>query len=129
MKIALVDDDIDDVLLFRQAIKDINRQIDCVEFENGGDLLNYLFVAPTYPTMIFLDFNMPGMNGYECLREIRAKQEYNTIPVIIYTTYLSPDQEQKCTRLGASVILKPNTYSGLMDAIETKILEIAVALN
>jgi len=129
MNIVLVDDDIDDVLLFRQAIKDINGRIGCVEFESGADLLNYLYVASNYPTVIFLDFNMPGMNGYECLVEIRDKKEYNSIPVVIYTTYLSPDQEQKCTRLGASVILKPNTYSELMEVIETKILEIAVPLN
>lgn len=123
MNIILVDDDLDDVLLFRQAIKDISKTVNCVELGGGRDLLNYLEVTPYKPRMIFLDYNMPGMNGLECLQELKKAQKFNGIPVIIYTTYLSSEQESNCLDLGASVIVKPNTYSELLEVIESKIFE------
>jgi CheY-like chemotaxis protein len=123
MNIILVDDDLDDVLLFRQAIKDISKTVNCVELGGGRDLLNYLEVTPYRPRMIFLDYNMPGMNGLECLRELKKTQKFNGIPVLIYTTYLSSEQESSCVALGASVIFKPNTYSELLEVIESKIFE------
>ena len=123
MNIILVDDDLDDVLLFRQAIKDISKTVNCVELGGGRDLLNYLEVTPYKPRMIFLDYNMPGMNGLECLQELKKAQKFNGIPVIIYTTYLSSEQESSCVNLGASVIVKPNTYSELLEVIESKIFE------
>jgi DNA-binding response OmpR family regulator len=66
---------------------------------------------------------MPGMNGLECLQELKKAQKFNGIPVIIYTTYLSSEQESNCLDLGASVIVKPNTYSELLEVIESKIFE------
>ena len=115
MNIALVDDDIDDVLLFRQAIKDINRRIDCVEFENGADLLNYLFVAPSYPTMIFLDFNMPGMNGYEtCTRMRRTLKD----TIILAFTGIENDEIKRHAKEAGfdDIILKEN-----IDDVQEKI--------
>lgn len=129
MNIILVDDDLDDVLLFRQAIKDINKAVNCVELEGGKDLLNYLEVATYPPRMVFLDYNMPVMNGLECLHELRKKSKYNQLPVIIYTTYLTTEQHASCLALGASVIFKPNTYSELLEVIESKIFEIAAPLS
>jgi CheY-like chemotaxis protein len=125
MNIILVDDDLDDVLIFRQAINDINKSVNCVELGSGKDLLNYLEIAFYQPRMIFLDYNMPGMNGLECLEQIRNNQKFNDLPVIIYTTYLSAEQRTSCIALGASVLLKPNTYSELIEVIESKIFEIA----
>jgi CheY-like chemotaxis protein len=129
MNIILVDDDLDDVLLFRQAIKDISKTVNCVELGGGRDLLNYLEVTPYKPRMIFLDYNMPGMNGLECLRELKKTQKFNGIPVVIYTTYLSAEQKENCVALGASVIFKPNTYSALLEVIESKIFESSGPLN
>jgi CheY-like chemotaxis protein len=129
MNIILVDDDLDDVLLFREAIKDISKAINCVELESGADLLNYLEVAVYPPRMIFLDYNMPGMNGLECLKEIRRSQKFDDIPVIIYTTYLNEDQERNCLQNGATVLFKPNTYSELVEVVEAKIFEITSPLT
>jgi len=128
MNIILVDDDLDDVLIFRQAVKDINKAVNCVELGSGKDLLNYLEVATYVPRLIFLDFNMPVMNGLECLTELRQNPKYESIPVVIYTTYLTPEQQNSCLALGASVIYKPNTYSELLEVVETKIFEIAAPL-
>lgn len=124
MNIILVDDDLDDVLLFREAIKDISKSIECVELGSGPDLLNYLAVASCKPNMIFLDYNMPGMNGFECLSEMRKTESYRDIPVVMYTTYLSPGQERNFENLAVSILIKPNTYSDLVEAIESKIIEL-----
>lgn len=126
MNIALVDDDLDDVLLFRQAIKDINKSIDCVELGSGPDLLNYLSITSHLPRIIFLDYNMPGMNGLECLKAMRANPRFQTIPVVIYTTYLSEQQRKQFADFDVSILLKPYTYSELIEAVEAKILEIII---
>ncbi len=125
MNIILVDDDLDDVLIFSQAIKDINNAVNCVELGSGRDLLNYLEVATYVPRLIFLDFNMPVMNGLECLAELRKRPRFESTPVVIYTIYLTPGQQSNCLAPGASVIYKPNTYSELLEVVESKIFEIS----
>lgn len=124
MNILLVDDDLDDILLFRQAIKDINKAIDCVEFETGTDLLNYLFIAPYMPRIIFLDYNMPIMDGLKVLEEIRANEKYDDVHIVMYTTYLSNDQKVRAERLAASIMYKPDNYSELVEGIESRIMEV-----
>ena len=126
MNIVLVDDDLDDVLLFRQAIKDINKAIDCVELGSGADLLNYLAIASYTPRLIFLDYNMPGMNGLECLKALRAIEKYREIPVVVYTTYLSDFQRRQFADYDVAILYKPYSYSELVEAVEAKIMEMAV---
>lgn len=124
MNIVLVDDDLDDILLFRQAICDINKSLDCIEFESGMDLLNYLFITSNLPKIIFLDYNMPIMDGLKCLEEIRGNPDYAGIHIVMYTTYLSAEQKARAALLGATIMYKPDNYEDLMDGIESRIMEV-----
>lgn len=76
------------------------------------------------PAIIFLDLNMPRMNGFECLQEIRKSSRLNAIPVVIFSTTSQNQAIDKVYEQGANYyIRKPNTFAMLKEVIE-RMLEI-----
>ena len=69
--LMIVDDDTDDRFFFRSAIRKNNPSYECIEAENGDDALKQLRKAKYLPDFIFLDLNMPKMDGRECLEELK----------------------------------------------------------
>ena len=85
--IFLVDDDLDDLMLFKDAIKEIDPLIEIDTAANGVDALKKLNAGLVRePDYIFIDLNMPLMNGIQCLQEIKKISALSHIPVIIYST-------------------------------------------
>jgi CheY-like chemotaxis protein len=85
---------------------------------NGMDALQWLNEATTPPDYIFLDINMPVMDGKECLVEIRKNPRLKEIPVIIYSTASEPREIATLYFLGASsYITKPRSYNELMPVL------------
>ena len=70
--ILLVDDDADDQLLFRSALSQVDSQVNIQTASNGAVALKQMEIPPP-PDIIFLDLNMPVMNGYECLKALKKK--------------------------------------------------------
>lgn len=112
--IVLADDDDDDVLNFRDALKQLLGTNSLVVVKNGDELIRYLGEARTLPTTIFLDLNMPRKNGFECLREIRSNTGYNNINVIIFSTSQQQDVMDSLYYNGAQYyIRKPASFQEL----------------
>jgi CheY-like chemotaxis protein len=86
MVILHADDDQDDVDFFCEIIDAIDPKIVCHTFPNGEQLLSYLEDCIVVPDLIFLDINMPLMDGFECLKQLKTRKETRPIPVIIFTT-------------------------------------------
>lgn len=84
--ILLVDDDADDRFLFSQALASINAQVALTEAPDGAKALRLLQTAPALPHIIFMDMNMPVMNGLECLKQIKSNPAYRHIPVVMLST-------------------------------------------
>ncbi len=119
--IMIVDDDLVDAMTIKRAFKDIDveNQIDLVG--NGEEALEFLR-NPDHekPCLIFLDLNMPKMNGIEFLKILRQDEELNMIPVIVLTT--SKDEHDKIDtfKLGISgYIVKPVDYLQFVEVIKT----------
>jgi CheY-like chemotaxis protein len=111
--ILLVDDDPDCRLLVRDAIaesKVANRVFECA---NGMEALEYLAQCGTNPDrprpgLIFLDIEMPGMDGQDCLRRIRSNAEFKDIPVVMMTGVSDEAEMRRAAEAGAnSYTLKP----------------------
>src|SRR5690606_27320379 len=79
-RIILVDDDEVDRQIFTSALEDLNLNAEIVQFSNGVDLIAHLLDPRTeLPDLIFLDLNMPLMNGEECLSDIRGETKFDKI--------------------------------------------------
>lgn len=114
LHIFLVDDDIDDRLLFQEAMREVAPQAK-LSLADGCDMLLKLSNAGSNkPDMILLDLNMPGQNGFECLDEIKSKQQFGDIPVLIYSTTANPEHVKKTYNKGATLYMqKPSSYEGI----------------
>jgi len=99
--VLLVDDDQDDQLIFRDAIKEVNSGMVCLIASNGKDAFLQLEESSSPPSLIFLDLNMPVMNGFEFLERIKKNDRLKNIPVVIYTTSDSPLDKKNTLSAGA----------------------------
>ena len=113
----LVDDDIDDTFLFREVLNDVAPHIDLRTASNGQEALDLLLNLATennLPDLIFLDLNMPRMDGKQCLSLLKANDQLQHIPVIMYTTSShSRDIEETMQKGAVSFITKPSHVSDL----------------
>jgi len=116
--IFYTDDDKDDIAIFQDAVAEAGREINLVVKFDGGDLLHLLKNPPPSPAMVFLDWNMPGKNGDEVLKEIRKTESLRNIPVLIFTTSSASENIAAARRLGANMyITKPNSFQGIVEII------------
>lgn len=100
-KILLIDDDEDDQLIFTDAVSELTSNVECDVANNGVEAITYLDSNSVIPSHIFLDLNMPRMNGFECLEIIKASKAFKNIPVTILSTSNDPSDRRKATRMGA----------------------------
>jgi CheY-like chemotaxis protein len=104
-KVLLVDDDVDDQYLFTEALKAIYPTIECMIANNGREAISKLGSCSPMPTLIFLDLNMPLMNGYECMAELKKNTAFRHLPVVVYTTSNKITELKRITEMGAKVFL------------------------
>ena len=87
MLILVVDDDPDDIELFLEAVGEVDNTIECMTAENGEEALRLLKSKTSQrPDFIFLDLNMPRLNGKQLLAYLKNKTAFSDIPVSILTT-------------------------------------------
>ncbi|CAN5371955.1 hypothetical protein BH09BAC3_BH09BAC3_12780 [soil metagenome] len=110
MTILYAEDDREDVDFFSEILRIADPESTCLYCEDGIEALDMLSNLVTIPDYIFLDINMPSMDGRTCLREIRRDGRFKNVPIIIYTTGTDPKEKALCLELGATAYLsKPIT--------------------
>ncbi len=120
--VLIVDDDADDREIIRDAFMANNEEPEYVFIENGERLIEYLTeqVNGSLPALILLDLNMPGKDGREALKEIKAHEKLHHIPTVVLTTSSSYRDKQAVYDLGANCfITKPDTFNKLVDLTES----------
>ena len=125
-QIFLIEDDPDDQEIFLAALTEFGNDLDCATAVNGFEGFQKLTTEQVNPAVIFLDLNMPLMNGYEFLEKIKKHDQLKSIPVIILTTSSNPNTVYEVKQLGAwDMITKPGSYTelvGILQATLTNIL-------
>lgn len=125
LHLIITDDDSDDQELFSMAISEISNNIKISLAENGSDLIKML-QEKELPDLIFLDLNMPGMNGIECLMKIRNNPKSAGLPVLIYSTSANPEQIDEAYNHGANYYLqKPCSYRDIQNLV-SKVFALSV---
>ena len=118
-RVLLVDDDADDRMFFKDAVSEIDPSVICELSTNGQEALSRLNFEPL-PKMIFLDLNMPIMNGLDCLTEIKNSATIKDIPVIIFTTTSDQNAMKRSYEMGAAAYFrKPNDFPSLMEKLKS----------
>ncbi len=112
INIILTDDDTDEYELFKDAFDNLKVKCNLNYFHNGKELIDYMNKPDMeIPDILFLDLNMPIMNGMECLRLIRADQKFRNLPIAIYSTSSSEKDQLETFMGGANIyIKKPDNF-------------------
>ena len=100
-RVLLVDDDEDDQMFLLEAINELFPNLECITVGNGKSALEFIENNPPPPEYIFLDLNMPYINGFEFLKEFKKADLNNQTTVYIYSTSSNPRDKEKAKRLGA----------------------------
>lgn len=102
-----------------EAVKEVDSAIQCFTSTNGEEALEELEKNESVlPDLIFLDLNMPKLNGKQILREIKNRNTLNAIPVIMYSTSFAPRDIEEISQLGAAFhLLKPSRFDDLCSAL------------
>jgi two-component system response regulator len=111
--ILLVDDDEDCRMLIREAISDCKVANTLFEVVNGQEALDFLnrrgpYAQAPRPGLVYMDIEMPQMDGLETLRRIKAEPSLRQIPIVMMTGVCDEDQMKRAAEAGAnSYTMKP----------------------
>ena len=117
MNILLIDDDEDDREIFLEAVKTINPAIHCSVANSATEAFSVLRTCPSLPRYIFLDMNMPVMDGRTCLKQIKKDLRYKDINVVIYSTTKDREEINVFRYLGAEYVHKPDSFDELLRSL------------
>src|SRR5687767_6825903 len=93
-RILLVEDDLDDQMFFCEALNKLQSAIECRIANDGVEALELVEEPPPFD-LIFLDLNMPKVNGFECLKRLKDHPIHKEIPVVILSTSNHPEDITK----------------------------------
>jgi CheY-like chemotaxis protein len=118
--VVLIDDDHDDFEIFSMALKEADPSVFCIYYDSAQEALAKLTdLSSPDPDYIFLDLNMPGMNGLQFLESIK-KTKASHLPVIVYSTSILPPHKEKIKSLGVfNSFIKPFSHLELIKILKT----------
>lgn len=125
-QILLVEDNNMDVVLTLDAFREARLKNNINVARSGQEALDYLFGRDKYadrntypiPNLILLDLKMPGIDGFEVLRQIKNTGILKRIPVIILTSSKEEGDRALSYDIGAnSYLLKPVSFDGFTDVV------------
>lgn len=110
-----IDDDEDDRDFFCTAMTAIDGAMECVFSKDGTDAISQLIGDVSFtPDFIFIDMNMPLMDGKQCLQAIKEIERLKDVPVYIYSTSKSPKLVEEVLAIGANdFLIKPSNMNDL----------------
>ena len=126
--ILLVEDDRDDIFIFRRALKAARITNPLVVVTNGQEAAEYLSSDGKYadkekyplPFVIFLDLKLPYLDGFEVLNWIRSQPRLKSIVVVVLTGSDETRDHQKAYALGArSYLVKPPEAKDILQFLDS----------
>jgi len=122
MTILLIEDDAIEILKFNRSLIKLREVHELIEAHNGENALDIL-AENSQIDLILLDLNMPKMNGFEFLKQLRTDPNLKYIPTVVLTTSINRSDLKQYYSIGiAGYLVKPLKY-------EDYVLKIASLLN
>jgi CheY-like chemotaxis protein len=121
--LLLVEDDPGDVTMTREALSEAKVLHDLHVVDNGEAAIAFLRQEPPYtdaprPDLIFLDLNLPRMDGREVLALVKSDESLRRIPLVVLTTSDSQDDIARSYDLHANAyVTKPVGLESFLTAV------------
>jgi CheY-like chemotaxis protein len=125
-RILLVEDDPRDIELTLTALAEYNLANEVMVVQDGAEALDYLYRRGNYklrasgnPVVIVLDIKLPKMDGIEVLRQIKADEQLNVIPVVMLTSSNEEKDLVETYQLNANAyVVKPVDFQQFVQAVK-----------
>ncbi|HEY0743010.1 MAG TPA: response regulator [Chryseosolibacter sp.] len=118
LSFLIIDDDPDDQEIFCSAIHEVVPGCICQTVNDAQQLIAHMEIIQQTPDTIFVDINMPKMDGFQFLRHARNNSRLRDVKIVLMSTSNSIDDKRKAEMLGANAfITKTNTYKELCEAL------------
>ena len=121
----LVEDDPGHASLIEKNLRRANIVNELVVVSDGEAALDFVFCRNAHsnrpkslPLLVLLDLNLPVVDGYEVLRQLKSTEWTRRIPVVVLTTTSDEREINRCYDLGCNVFLsKPVDYDDFRAAV------------
>lgn len=135
--IVVADDDIDDQFLISRAIEETTIKHSIIIVQNGLELMDLLFnkeknteLVNTKPDLLIMDLNMPLLDGFGALTQIRSHNDFKDVPIYVLSTSRFEYDRTKSKELGATdFYTKPYHFDGLKGIIKEIFTKTVQAIN
>ncbi|MCW3077298.1 MAG: two-component system response regulator [Bacteroidetes bacterium] len=132
LNLIIADDDPDDQYMMQKVIWEMNPNHKITAVYNGMQLMDclqktgmYKNASDTLPDGIFLDLNMPLLNGTEAMKRIKKNPSLTHLPVYILSTSKSANEKENLLSIGAQgFYTKTHEYQGLKKIMNEILLDI-----
>ncbi len=124
-KVLIVDDNPMNLKLLQIALN--NRDLDIVSAGSAEDALALIDKTP--PDLILLDIRLPGMDGLELSRRLRARPETRSVGIFAVTAYASPEEEERAFAAGCDRFIRKPINTRTLPKMVTRFLDAADAGN
>ncbi len=117
--LLIIENDTIDIMLFKRALADMGYQLPVEYSSDGVKALSFLQDPDNLtPWLIFLDLNIPKINGLEFLSRIKQIERLKWIPVVVISSSENPDDILACMKTGAcGYLLKDFEYSAFKESV------------
>lgn len=119
--VIYVDDDEDDRDIFTEVIRAVRPDLRLVLAKDGSDALTKLRDFSN-PICMYIDMNMPKMNGMQLLALLKEQPQFKSIPAFILTTALTPGQTIELKNIGANgYLIKPSSFEEFKNLLQSSL--------
>jgi len=119
IRVLLVEDNLGDIVLVREALKEAQLECELSIQDNGESMLRMIEKSEQdggpFPDIVLLDLNLPRIDGLQLLERMRRDPRWAEVPVVIASSSDSPHDRQVAAALGVSEYFrKPSDYDEFM---------------
>ncbi|KQS27651.1 response regulator [Dyadobacter sp. Leaf189] len=116
---VLIDDDTDDHEIFKMALDDVDKNLECLFFPDCESALAHFDSGPVMaPGFVFVDISLPRINGAQCLQQLQRLQEFDSPVIIIYSTTIPEEWKPQLETIGVDKFIEK---TGPISALTTQL--------
>lgn len=132
--IIMIEDDLGHATLIEKNLRRAGIMNNVIHIDNGRKAMDFFTNKGEYEgkalpacLLILLDLNLPEVDGFEILKQLKSDQNTKQIPIIILTTTDNPREVERAYELGCNIyVTKPVVYENFADSIRRLGLMLAV---